>query len=327
MPDSKTAFKTFEEGYQNHRPVLRDEITRVFCSGNVKRPKPRYLCDCTFGGGGHTFALIEEDLGINIIAFDQDPEAIDHGQEMIKEKGLEKRVQLIYSNFSQLVKEVEKMGLGGCINGVLFDLGVSSHHLDSPSRGFSFQWDGPLDMRMDYDNHALLAAWEILEQKSEEEIADMIYHYGGEKYSRRIASAICKYRVRNQLRSTKQLENIVFHCYPKRERYCRIHPATKTFQALRLYVNWELEALEQALQGVPQILQEGGQIVVISFHSLEDRIVKHQFREFEKTGKGAVVTPKPIVPTAKELEENRRSRSAKLRVFRKESNWSEDTNG
>ena len=296
----------------SHCPVLKDEIIQVFGSGGRG-----YLCDCTFGDGGHTFALAESFPHIKVIGFDQDQEAISHGKVKIEERGLTQRVQLVYDNFSQLGCKVAELGLSGQISGVLFDLGVSTRHLMDPIRGFSFQQDGPLDMRMDQHHPTLPPVWEILEQKNENEISDMIYHYGEERYARRIAYAIKQFQQKQELRTTKQLENIVFHCYPRERRHRRIHPATKTFQALRIYLNRELEVLEQALHEALQILQEGGQMAVISFHSLEDRIVKHRFRDFAGLSKGTVLTAKPILPTAGECEENRRSRSAKLRVFRK----------
>ena len=306
--------------YKDHKSVLRNEIVRVFLSETSETSEEFYFCDCTFGGGGHTFALLEQAPELKIIAFDQDSDAVNNGIAEIANRGLENRVLLSYCNFSQLLEKVEEMGLLGRIRGVLLDLGVSTHHFATPSRGFSFQHEGPLDMRMDDQDSEILSAREILEQKSEQEIAEIIYRYGGERYSKRIASEICKFRSHDTLKSTKQLENIVFHCYPKGERHRGAHPATRTFQALRLYVNRELELLEQVLEDALQVLEDGGQIAAISFHSLEDRIVKHRFREFAHNNQGHVMTKKPILPTAKECEENRSSRSAKLRIFRKGQN-------
>ena len=303
--------------YKGHHSVLKDEITKVFFSETLGEES--YLCDCTFGGGGHSFSLIEQNPNLKVIAFDQDPQAIDAGFESIKKRNMEKKVQLIQANFSQLGEKVEEMGLVGLIHGILFDLGVSSHHLGNASRGFSFQLEGPLDMRMAGHHLGHPTAAEVLNQKSEREIADIIYQYGEERNSRRIASEIVKFRSSTELKSTKQLENIVFRCYPKRARYGRIHPATKTFQALRLYVNQELEVLEPTLEAALRVLKKGGHIAAISFHSLEDRIIKHQFRKFSREGGGDVVTKRPMLPTAKEQEENKRSRSAKLRIFKKTS--------
>ena len=303
--------------YKDHRPVLKDEIIRAFCSENLSPPEGIYICDCTFGGGGHSFALLERLPGLKIIAFDQDIDAVDNGIIEISNRGLEDRIFLSHCNFSQLLKKIEKMELSGQIYGILFDLGVSSHHFGTPSRGFSLQHEGPLDMRMNQNNFNTPTAKEILEQKSEEEIAEIIYRYGEEKYSKRIAAEIVKFRSHSLFESTKQLENIVFHCYPKRERYKKTHPATRTFQALRLYINQELELLEQVLEDALQVLRKGGKIAAISFHSLEDRIVKHQFREFAQIARGEIITKKPILPTAKEWQENKRSRSAKLRIIKK----------
>ncbi|MCY4644782.1 MAG: 16S rRNA (cytosine(1402)-N(4))-methyltransferase RsmH [Bacteriovoracales bacterium] len=302
--------------YEVHTPVLKDEIIDIFVpKGSEEEKEKCYFCDCTFGGGGHSFALLEKNPHLNIVAFDQDLEAIENGLKKIKKENRQEKIHLIHANFSSIEEKLNQMGLSGRISGILFDLGVSSHHLNDPSRGFSFLRDGPLDMRMNRDSSYLPSAKEILEQKSEREIADILFRYGEEKHSRLIASKIVEFRSRNDLNSTKQLENIVFHCYPRKERYRGVHPATKTFQALRLFVNEELKALEKTLPDALKILKKGGLIAVISFHSLEDRIVKHFFRSLAKKGEGSLIGKKPILPTAAEIQTNKRARSAKLRVF------------
>ena len=300
--------------YTPHVPVLMAEVREIF-SPDVAEKK--CLCDCTFGAGGHSFSLLEANPQLTIIAFDQDPEAVAHGLVEIEQRGLAGRVQLSQANFGQLAKKMEELSPSRGIDGVLFDLGVSTHHLSQVSRGFSFRQDGPLDMRMDNGDFSLATAQQVVEQKNERELADIIYRYGEERWARRIASAICQFRSHTPLESTKQLENIVFHCYPKGERHRGVHPATRTFQALRIYVNRELEVLERGVQDALQIIQEGGQIAVISFHSLEDRVVKHRFLQFVRQGAGVVMTRRPMVATAREQGENRHSRSAKLRVFKK----------
>ena len=296
--------------YKAHDSVLKKEITKVFLSGTL-------VCDCTFGGGGHSFSLLESSDNLKIVACDQDYDAIENGRVEIERRGFSERVHLIHCHFKELMEKVLARGLRGAFSGVIFDLGVSSHHLATPGRGFSFQHEGPLDMRMNqYDSNATTAK-DLLLDKSEGEIAEVLYLYGEERHARRIAAAICKFRENEEIKDTKQLENIVFHCYPKRDRHRGIHPATKTFQALRLYVNRELEVLGSVLDDACEVLAEEGHMAVISFHSLEDRIVKHSFRMFGKEGRGSIVTKKPIVPTAREQEENRSSRSAKMRIFRK----------
>ena len=204
-------------------------------------------------------------------------------------------------------------------HGILMDLGVSSHHFDKFDRGFSFREDAPLDMRMDFQNERLYTAAEVLNTFDEEDIADIIFKYGEERLSRRIAKNIVEARSDKKIETTKELENICFHAYPVSQRHKKTHPATKTFQALRIFVNRELEVLENTLEKLYDLLLPGGVLAVISFHSLEDRIAKHKFKEIfqinKKTAK--ILTKKPVYPSESELSENSRSRSAKLRVLQK----------
>jgi 16S rRNA (cytosine1402-N4)-methyltransferase len=192
--------------------------------------------------------------------------------------------------------------------------------LDREERGFSFSKNGPLDMRM--DAQAALTAKDIVNQYSEKELSDIIWSFGEERLSRRIASRIVQERSRKKILTTSELEQVIFHSVPKSYRYGRIHPATRTFQALRIAVNDELGALKTFLSGVISILKPGGRAVIISFHSLEDRMVKLAFREFEKSDAGSVLTKKPVTASEAEIEDNPRARSAKLRAFEKDKEGS-----
>jgi len=201
------------------------------------------------------------------------------------------------------------------MDGVIFDLGVSNMQLINPERGFSFQADGPLNMRM--DKRAQITAFDLINNLSEEEIANLIYTFGQERYSRRIAREIIKQRSKHFITTTGQLAEIVLEAVPVRERYKKIHPATRTFMALRIAVNRELEVLKSALTQAIDMLKRGGRICVISFHSLEDRIVKHEFKTQARKQRLKIITKKPVTASEAELENNRKSRSAKLRVAEK----------
>jgi 16S rRNA (cytosine1402-N4)-methyltransferase len=278
------------------------------------------LCyaDMTFGGGGHTVALAQKSTTQLVFSVDQDPDAIKNGNARIKKENLENKINLLKMNYEGFPDWMEENHPGIKLHGIIMDLGVSSHHFDDFSRGFSFREKAPLDMRMDYEGN-LVTAREVVNEYSEEDIANIIYKYGEEKLSRRIASAIIERRSNSPIETTKELEDICFHAYPKQKRHGRIHPATKTFQALRIYVNRELEVLENTLEKLYQMLEVGGRLAVISFHSLEDRIAKHKFKEISQSAKNTakIITKKPVLPSEKEIDENSRSRSAKMRVIEK----------
>jgi 16S rRNA (cytosine1402-N4)-methyltransferase len=273
--------------------------------------------DLTFGGGGHTVALAKLSPDYCLYATDQDPEALQNGYKRIESEGLKERVTLLDMNFESFYSYCIENNICD-LDGILIDLGVSSHHFDSAQRGFSFRFDAPLDMRMDVDNDSVETAAELLNRLSEEEIADILWKYGEERFSRQIARNIVASRNDEPITTTKQLENIIFHSYPKKMRFGRLHPATKSFQALRIAVNRELEVLQKVLEDLPQLLKVGGRMAIITFHSLEDRIVKRSYNFLAKEKKTVkILHKKPIVPSKKELEENKRSRSAKLRVIEK----------
>ncbi|PLS68930.1 MAG: 16S rRNA (cytosine(1402)-N(4))-methyltransferase [Cyanobacteria bacterium M5B4] len=277
-----------------HIPVLPQEVIE----GLNLVESGRYL-DTTVGGGGHS-ALILSHPGTTLTAIDRDGVAIQTAQERLREYN--DRVTFWHGNFGDFVPSIS-------FNGIVADLGVSSGQLDTADRGFSFRHEAPLDMRMD-QSQALTAA-DIVNHYDETAIAHILYTLGEERFSRRIAKGIVQSR---PIETTTQLAQIVTRSVPGVYRHGRIHCATRTFQALRLAVNQELESLQKWLDVVPEWLAPGGRLVVISFHSLEDRIVKNAFKQDERL---IVINKKPIVPTAEESARNPRARSAKLRIAEK----------
>lgn len=286
------------------------------------------IVDATLGMGGHTEAILDRDDAVNVLGLDQDPEAIAFAKDRLSQFG--DRIRIVKSNFSD-IKDVAKREISGTVMGIIADLGVSSLQFDSDVRGFSFRFDAPLDMRMDAESDDETAA-ELLETRSEEEIANIIYQYGEERASRKIARRIVERRNRNEpIKTTKELADLVAGVVRKSPKD-KIHPATRTFQALRIAVNREIDILAGFLEDSIEILGTDGVLAVISFHSLEDRIVKQTFQR--RSGRcfcppripqcvcGAsktveILTKKPITPGADEMSENPRSRSAKLRAVRK----------
>ncbi|MBE9030541.1 16S rRNA (cytosine(1402)-N(4))-methyltransferase RsmH [filamentous cyanobacterium LEGE 11480] len=277
----------------HHVPVLPTETI----AGLNLQPNGHYL-DATVGGGGHSRLMLEAELTIRVTALDQDELALDAARQNLAEFG--DRVTFEQTNFSQFVPGDRKF------DGILADLGVSSAQLDIAERGFSFRNEAPLDMRMDQRQD--LTAADIVNRWKEKALADAIYTYGEERLSRRIAQRIVTSR---PLTTTKQLADVIWDCAPKGYRNGRIHPATRTFQALRICVNQELKVLEELIEKAPNWLNPGGRMVLISFHSLEDRITKHHMRNHPLL---KVLTKKPIIPQPEESKANVRARSAKLRI-------------
>jgi 16S rRNA (cytosine1402-N4)-methyltransferase len=264
--------------------------------------------DCTVGMGGHARALLAAGAE-RIIGLDRDLDAIERARQSLA--AWSERVELVHADFRSIDVVLDRLGVP-LFDGALADLGVSSWQLEAPGRGFSFQRDEPLDMRM--DRSAGETAASLVARSSEHELADIIYQYGEERYSRRIARAIVDTRRAEPIGSTGRLASVVRRAIPRRGRM-RIDPATRTFQALRIWVNRELEGLDRFLESAARRLRSGARLAVIAFHSLEDRIVKHTFRALERSSAiVTVVTKKPIVPTEAELARNPRARSAKLRV-------------
>ncbi len=298
------------ENYLSHYSVLKKECLDFLTSG---APKDSLFLDLTFGAGGHSFALLE--MGHRVIALDQDPDAIEAGLKRIKNSPYGSKIELIKSNFSNFPEIYQNRFKGEFFQGILLDLGVSSHQFDKGERGFSFKVDAPLDMRMDRENPNLKTASDLINHLPEKDLADIIFNYGEERLSRKIARKIVEEREKKPILSTLELENIIFHCYPKSQRFKGVNPSTRTFQALRIAVNEELKVLD-VLQLLPSLLITNGKLLVISFHSLEDRIVKRTFKELEKGEIPCkILTKKPITPSKNEIDENLRSRSAKLRVI------------
>lgn len=286
-----------------HSPVLVEEVLQHL----LWREGGCYV-DATVGAGGHAEAILERDPAAHVIGMDSDHTAVELARKRLQVFG--RRFQVFHSNFKNVASLFKDQDLSW-IDGIIADLGVSSMQLDAPDRGFSFLHEGPLDMRMDTDG--TLRAEDILNTFSERDLADLIYRFGEERFSRRIARQVVR---RRPLRSTTQLADIIFRCYPHRGRH-RLHPATRTFQALRIFVNDEMGALEQFLEDIPPLLTPRGRAVLISFHSLEDRLVKQAFREWQRRKLARVLTPHVIVAGDLERERNPRSRSAKLRAAEK----------
>ncbi len=295
-----------------HVPVLRDEVVKLLSpsSGDI-------ILDCTVGLGGHSESLLQAAGGnATLIGIDLDESNLRAAKERLS--AFAPCVRLFHANFSQVREVLAETG-HQTVNLLLADLGISSSQLDDPLRGLSFQADGPLDMRLDISQDCTAA--DIISNFSEAELADIIYNYGEERYSRRIARAIVLARRTERIETTKQLSDIVTRCLPAVVGKTRrgVHPATRTFQALRIAVNREFENLEQLLAVLPDVLSPGGRAGIISFHSLEDRRVKRAFADFVGTGKAKFVTRKPVTASQEEVALNPRSRSAKLRVIEKVS--------
>lgn len=294
-----------------HIPVLLQEVVK----GLSLKPGAVFF-DGTLGGGGHSKAVAES-LGGQVTVFgtDMDDEAVKRAEKALAETGA--KTNLYVSNFRGIDECAQDAEIE-LIDGALLDLGLSSYQLDEVPRGFSFRRDEPLLMTMKRDpNEGDVTAEDIVNTWSEETIADIIYAYGEERYARRIARAIVTARSTGHIESTGQLVKIIEESVPAVYRRGRIHPATRTFQALRIAVNEELESLKQGLEKIFTKLSPSGRLAVITFHSLEDRIVKHWMREKVLEGLGNAVTRKPIIPHDEEIKSNPRSRSAKLRIIEK----------
>jgi 16S rRNA (cytosine1402-N4)-methyltransferase len=285
-----------------HVSVLLDETLELL----AVRPGGLWV-DGTVGLGGHARALLRASAPDGrLLGLDRDAETLEEARRVLDAFG--PRVRLEAGDFREIP---ERLG-GEQADGVLLDLGVSSVQLDDPGRGFSFQSDGPLDMRMDRRQEETAA--EVVNELPEKDLADLLYAYGEERRSRRIARAIVRARERAPIRTTAELADIVRRATPGGARPRRLHPATRTFQALRIHVNRELEGLGRALERIAGCLAPEGRLAVIAFHSLEDRTVKTTFRELKRRGH-RLVTKKPVRPSETEVRENPRARSARLRAL------------
>ncbi|MBE9106993.1 16S rRNA (cytosine(1402)-N(4))-methyltransferase RsmH [Nostoc cf. edaphicum LEGE 07299] len=285
-----------EEPIFSHLPVLPQEVI----AGLAVSPGGHYL-DTTVGGGGHSRLILEAVADVRVTAIDQDEDALAAARKELSEFG--DRIQFIHRNFADYEFPLNTF------DGILADLGVSSYHLDKAERGFSFRQAANLDMRMDRGRS--LTAADVINNWDEAELADIFFKYGEERLSRRIARRIVE---RRPLHTTTELADAIASSVPPKYRYGRIHPATRVFQALRIVVNDELKSLETFLDKAPNALVPGGRIAIISFHSLEDRPVKHGLRNSPLL---KVLTKKPIIAQEEEISQNPRSRSAKLRIAEK----------
>ena len=290
-----------DSSFFNHQSVMTDEIMASLEHCPLINNNQLKGIDATLGGGGHSYHLLRKYSDLNIIGLDQDPFARKSASKKLDE--FKNRIDIRASNFADFVPK-EKVAF------VIADLGVNSNQLDDPKRGFSFQKDGPLDMRM---NPLLdVDAEKLIEVLNEKDLANLIYKYGDERLSRKIARKIkLDLKENGKYSGTKELAYSIAGCFPPKQRYKKIHPATRTFQALRIAVNKEIEVLEKFLQVVPEWLLPGGIISVISFHSLEDRLVKSCFKNDQRLKN---LTKKPITPSEEEVELNKRARSGKLRI-------------
>ena len=287
-----------------HEPVLLDEVVSLLAPA-----RGGTFVDCTTGLGGHSRALLEGGAA-RLIALDRDEDALRAAAERLAPFG--DRVELVHSDYREIGSVLQERGIDG-VDGILADLGVSSMQLDQEGRGFSFRRDEPLDMRMDRSQGPTAA--DLLADVDETDLANVIFQYGEERHSRRVARAIVRAREAAPLRSTGALAEVVRRAVPTRG-YQRIDPATRTFQALRIWVNRELDGLDTFLGDAARRLLAGARFAVITFHSLEDRIVKHTFRALAAAGDAwQVLTKKPVVPGDEEVARNPRARSAKLRAI------------
>ena len=285
-----------------HLPVLTTEVLQY-----LRPERGGLFVDCTVGLGGHASLLLEHGA-TRVIGFDRDAQALAMARERLAQWG--DRVDLVHGDYRDFEREFENRRIGR-IDGALADLGVSSLQLDSASRGFSFQRDEALDMRMDQSSGDTAA--DLVAHASERELADVIFEYGEERFARRVARALVEARQIEPIVTTGRLATIVRRAVPVRG-YWRIDPATRTFQAIRIWVNHELDGLDRMFVALAKRLREGARLVVISFHSLEDRIAKHTFRSMDRDGIARVITKKPVMAAEDEVDRNPRARSAKLRV-------------
>ena len=287
-----------------HLPVMLNEIDQYLITKDTG-----YYVDCTFGGGGHSLYLLNKYNGIKIIAFDQDTDSLKRFNENSELQKFKDRIIFCRDNFRNIEKNLNRLNIPK-VNGLLADLGVSSKQLDDKTRGFSFNSDDILDMRMNKEQE--LTAYTVVNTFSKENLQDIFFKYGEESFSKQIAQKIVEERVKGNIKTCNQLKDIV--CKVKWAKG-KINPATKIFQALRIYVNDELGSLQEMLNSISNVLDTGARAAILTYHSLEDRIVKQTFKDAKNL---KIINKKVIIATKKEMKENPRSRSAKLRVVEKE---------
>lgn len=298
-------FRTPHSALAGHTPVLVERVIEYLA------PTPgQTVADCTAGFGGHSLAILPHLMPVGrLIAIDRDAQALEHARQRLVE--FSPRVEFVHDDFRRLPDVLRRQGLQA-VDGLVADLGISSLHVDEAERGFSFAKAGPLDMRMDVRQSMTAAS--LIRTRSEQELAHLLQVYGEERWARRIARRIVETRAAHPLETTTQLARVVAEAVPSRGGSRRVHPATRTFLALRIAVNDELGALEALLASLPDVLAAGGRAVILTFHSLEDRLVKRAFRQGAAEGRFRLLTKKPVVPSEQEVRANPRSRSAKLRA-------------
>ena len=304
----------------HHISVLLNE-----CIEGLNIKENGIYVDGTLGGAGHSAEIVKRLTKGRLIGIDQDTNAIKAAEKRLEE--YKDKVTLVHDNFSYIKAVFAQLGIEKA-DGFLLDIGVSSHQLDEAERGFSYMHDAPLDMRMNRDNS--FSAYNVVNEYSEDELSEIIYKYGEERWSKRIAQFIVAERKQKPIETTFELVDVIKKAVPKGARKDGPHPAKRTFQAIRIEVNGELEILERTIDDMTELLNPGGRLCIITFHSLEDRIVKNAFRKQEnpctcppefpvcvcgKKKRANVITRKPILPSDEELEFNHRSRSAKLRIL------------
>lgn len=289
-----------------HQPVMYKEVLSF-----LDLKDGMVVLDATLGLGGHAAGILEKITPHGrFIGIDKDAESLNEAQEKLKK--FSKHCIFVQDDFRNFDKVLEEKRIRR-VDAFLFDLGISSYQLDNAARGFGIRSEGPLDMRMDRNN--FISAYDLLNNLTEEEISSVLWRFGQERFSRRIARAVIRRRAQAPISSTKELAELVLEVLPYKARFHKIHPATRTFQALRIAVNRELDALDEALKKTSLFVNKGGRVCVISFHSLEDKIVKENFRELVKTGRYRLLFKKVLRPQEEEISDNPRSRSAKMRVI------------
>lgn len=292
------------QGY--HKSVLLGEVL------NALKIRDAWYLDCTLGDGGHSIEIIKR--GGKVVGVDVDPQALERVRKRFEIEGIEQdKFRLVQGNFRDVKNLIQQTDIRDQrFDGAIFDLGVSSLQLETPERGFSFAKAGPLDMRMDPSLNIL--ALDLVNNLPRKELYELFSEMGEEKYSKRLADAMVRAREIKPFAKTVELAFLIEKVVGEKKE--RIHPATRVFQALRIAVNDELGAIKEGLEEVKDLINKNGHIVVISFHSLEDRIIKNTFKEWQAMGMGEIITEKPVVPSDQEIAENPRSRSSKMRVFR-----------
>ncbi len=288
-----------------HVPVMLKEVVDY-----LKLKPGQTIVDATVGTAGHALLVSEHiNPGGRLIALDRDEESLLLARERLSK--FSESCEFQHANFVDIDTVLSDLHIDK-VDGMLFDLGISSFQLDDPKRGFSFQTEGPLDMRLDRNSY--VSAYDLVNNLNEEEISTLLWNFGQERWHNRIARILVQERQKHPITTTRELSDLIVRATPYKYRHYRIHPATRTFQAVRIAVNRELEALEKTIDTVFQLLNKGARICVISFHSLEDRVVKFSFRKASQEGLIRIITPKPLVPDFEEIQSNPSSRSAKLRV-------------